>query len=491
MCGIIGGYNIKSVILPLVAGAIRQQNRGHDSAGAVVYPAKGEPLEVKKSGRIGEVFTESRIQRLTPGITGVLQNKYATTGGAQDKTNRQPFTRRYVQNGHVEFLTIAHNGNFTDPLVGMMETTSDSELPLKNFEGTDQNKPIEERIFQALGTLHGAFSLLFVHRSCQGKISLVAVRDPYGFRPLCFGRYNGSYIFASESVALNGIGAEFERFVEPGEIIVADEDGLHSYRPALWQNFPWKFCIFEHIYFAHPCSRVETLDGSEAYVWQIRRELGKMLAVKNPWLENEIDALCPIPNSATIHGIGLANAIGLPLENAIIRNEGSGRTFIAPTGVIRNAAEGEMEELVLHILRKFSFLPGALIDRRAGIVDDSIVRGNTMKFIIRLLKAFNPGLIKDILVLIASAPIINPCFYGIRITSREELAYNQAGQDVEELSHNLGVRQTVYLSTQDQGEAVSKCTGRCPGSFCQACFNGQFPTPIEYMRDDYRQAIGV
>jgi len=491
MCGIIGGYNINQIILPLVAGAIRQQNRGHDSAGAVVYPKKGEPLSVTKSGRIGEIFTDARIQRLMSGVTGVLQNKYATTGGAQDKTNRQPFTRRYVYDGHTEFLTIAHNGNFTDPLVGMMETTSDSELPLKNFEGTDQNKPIEERIFQALGTLHGAFSLLFVHRGGQGKISLVVARDPYGFRPLCFGRYNGSYVFASESVALSGIGCEFERFVEPGEIIVVDEDGFRSYRPALWQNFPRKFCIFEYIYFAHPCSMVETSDGSETYVWQIRRELGKMLATENPWLEQQIDALCPIPNSATVHGIGLANAIGLPLENAIIRNEGSARTFIAPTGVIRNAAEGEMEELALHILRKFSFLPNALIDRRAGLVDDSIVRGNTMRCIVGLLKKFNQNLIKDLSVLIASEPIINPCFYGIRITSREELAYNQAEQDTEKLSRRLGVRQTVYLSNQGQSTVASKCTGMCASSFCQACFNGQYPTPIEHMRSDYRQAIGV
>jgi amidophosphoribosyltransferase len=489
MCGIIGGYNIEKIILLLIAGGIRLQHRGHDSAGAVVYPLNSEPMDIKKNGRIGEIFTNERVQRLIDGTTGILQNKYSTTGGARNKTNRQPFTRQYVRNAQVEFLTAAHNGNFTDPLFGMMETTSDSELPLKNFEDTDPAKSIEERIFQALGTLHGAFSLLFIHRSCGGKISLIAARDPHGFRPLCYGRYNGSYVFASESVALNGIGAEFERFVEPGEIIVVDEDGLRSYKPELWRNCPRAFCIFEYIYFAHPCSRVETPDGSEKYVWQIRRELGKRLAINNRWLEERIDAICPIPNSATVHGIGLANAIGLPLENAIIRNEGSGRTFIAPSGIIRNVAEGDMVEIVLHILRKFSFLPGSLIGRRACLVDDSIVRGNTMKCIVELLKKFNSDLIKDIFVLVASAPIMNPCVYGIRITNREELAYNQAGKDAQKLSANLGAKQVVYLSKKSQSEVVSGCTGMCAASFCQACFNGRYPTPIENMRSDYRQAI--
>ena len=485
MCGIIGVYGIKKAIHTAVAAAIRLQHRGHDSAGAVAYG--NNPREVKKDGRIGEIFTKDRVRRLG-GKTVLVQNKYATTGNADDKANRQPFTRRFVLNGSVEYISLSHNGNFTNPFYGMMESTSDTELVLKGFENTNPSDSIEERIFKTLSVLDGAFSLLFIHRNKQGKDSLIAVRDPYGFRPLCYGKYDGGYIFASESVALAGIGAEFERFVEPGEIIVVDDAGLRSYKPKMWQNYSRAFCIFEYIYFAHPCSRVETDNGEEKYVWQIRHELGKALAASYSNLEKEIDSLCPVPNSATMHAYGISNAVGMPIVSGIIRNAGAGRTFIAPMKMVK-VAEGRMQELMLHILRKFSFPPGALFERRVGLVDDSIVRGNTMQCIVEFLKKYNRNSIKSLIALIASAPITHPCFYGIRINTKRELAINQAGGNPSELAKQLGLDKVVYLLKDKQSKVVAECTGRCADSFCAACFCGEYPTSLEDIREDYRRAL--
>jgi len=481
MCGIIGAYGIKDAILALVAGANIQQQRGHDSSGGIVFfdDPSVEPVEVRKLGRVGDVFTELRVNRMKGARYGLVHCRYSTAGSAFSKRNNQPFTADFHgPKGECEILTYIHNGNFTDPFFGRMMTTSDSELISKGFETTNSQLPIEERIFQTLRLLHGAFSLLFLYRNGNGKISLIVARDPQGIRPLCYAKCGDGYIFASESVALTIIpGVKFEGFVQPGEIIVVDEDGLRSYRPLEWQNQRKAFCIFELIYFMHPCSLVETDNGHLVYIYQIRRALGARLQ-QMAGAPTNLDVICSMPNSGNPHAEGAAVAFDVPFELDITRNDGSGRTFIAPEGLILEAAEGKVDERTLKVLRKFGFYPNALANQVVGIVDDSIVRGLTMRVTMKLLRYYNGDLIKAIYVLVASAPIRYPCFWGINIASRSELAIHQAQGDVETLSSNLGVDSVTYLTVSAMVGTVSECTGKCGQGYCTACFTHEAPTSI-------------
>ncbi len=443
-CGVFGIFDHELAADLTYLGLYALQHRGEESCGIAI--SNGRRIrQVTGMGLVSDVFDLKKLKDLK-GKRAIGHVRYSTTGSSILR-NAQPFVI-----SHNRFsVSIAHNGNLTNAVKlrrrmendgAIFQTTMDSEVVLHLLVRSDKEK-VEDRLIDALTQCDGAYSMLFLTEK-----KLIGVRDPYGFRPLCLGVKDGSYVLASETCALDLIDAEFLREVEPGEMVVVSEDGLGSIRP--FPEKPASSCIFEHIYFARPDSHIF---GDSVY--QVRKRLGMKLAQESPV---DADIVMSIPDSGNYAALGYAEKSGIPFDFGIIRNHYIGRTFIQPS-----------QEMRKHGVKiKLNPMKEVLKGKRVIVVEDSIVRGTTTG---GRIKAIREAGVKEIHMRISCPPIRFPCFYGIDFPSRKELIANELS--VEKIAEFIGVDTLKYLSLEGMLEAVGGGSG-----FCHACFSGKYPTKV-------------
>ena len=444
MCGVFGiRSDDRDVARLAYFGLFALQHRGQEAAGIAVSDA-GRLTVLRDMGLVAQVFDEEKLHAL-PGQVAIGHTRYSTTG-ANAWANAQPL----VHHGRERTVAIGHNGNLTNTAALRADlaadgiglgATSDTET-IAALVANDP-APLEEAAARAMARLQGAYSVVAL---ADGK--LLAFRDPHGIRPLALGRLGGDWVVASETCALDLIGARYERDVRPGELVVVDEDGLHATQ-ALPEGRQ-ALCIFEHVYFARPDS---TLAGSEVHGVRVR--MGERLAAEAPV---EADLVLPIPDSGVPAAVGYTRASGIPYSEGLIKNRYVGRTFIQPE-------QGMREQGI-----RMKFNPLAEVDgKRLVIVDDSIVRGSTMRQLVAML--FDAGA-AEVHVRISSPPVVSPCFYGIDMADEGQLPAAQ--RSVEQMRELIGATSLHYLSL-DGMQAATRLPER---SVCRACFTREYPTRV-------------
>jgi amidophosphoribosyltransferase len=451
-CGVFGIYGPHEDVARLTFfGLYALQHRGQESAG--IATSDGDEIKVYADmGLVSQVFSENELAELQ-GHIAIGHTRYSTTGSSTVE-NAQPI----LVHSDLGPVAVAHNGNIvntpylSERLIARgtpTETTTDSEL-IARLAATGPGRTWEERIRQTLPAVKGAFSLLFMTPH-----ELIAVRDPYGIRPLCLGRLGTSWVVASESCALDTIGAERLRDVQRGEILIIDENGPRSImmdttdaRKAL--------CIFEYIYFARPDSVMD-----DTLVYLARERMGAQLAKEFP---ADADLVMPVPDSATPAAVGYARASGLPYREGLIKNRYIGRTFIQPDQRLRESG----------VALKFNPLPDVLAGKRVVVVDDSIVRGTTTPSTIALLRRAGA---REVHMRITSPPMVNSCYLGIDTARREELI--AANMEIEGIRRHIDADTLGYLSLEGLIEAI----GLPRENFCHACFTGDYPMPVQLDMD--------
>ncbi len=453
MCGVFGIYGQQHAARVTHLGLYSLQHRGQESAGIVAVDVDGTAQTVRKMGLVSDGFEEDRIAAL-PGSTAIGHTRYSTAGSSTID-NAQPVFVRF-RGGHI---ALAHNGNLTNAveLRGALEadgsifaSTMDSEVIVHRIAKSRAARP-EQQLADALSGVQGAYSLVVVIGN-----TLLAARDAHGWRPLAMGRLGDAWVFASETCALDIVGATVARDVAPGEIIAVDAEGMRSLQtpasPVLHR------CVFEYIYFARPDSRV--FGGS---VDRARRALGRRLAKEQP--APGADIVFAVPDSSNAAALGYAEESGLQLEHALIRNHYVGRTFIQPTQAGRDAK----------VKVKYNAVREVLEGKSVVMVDDSIVRGTTTRGLVALLR--NAGA-REVHMRVSSPPITGPCYYGIDTPEREQLI--AANLSIAEVGAAIGVDSLGYLSLDGMLGAVPDG----PEGFCHACFSGQYPTqpPVDIKR---------
>ena len=451
-CGVFGVYSPETADLAglVYYGLFSLQHRGQESAGMVIND-DGVFSAYRDVGLVNDVFTPERLQSLGSGNIAVGHVRYATTG-SDNKRNVQPL----IINHHKGRMALAHNGNLTNSMElrrqleergSIFHTTTDSEvIAYIIVQERLRCGSIEAAVSAAMNRLEGAYSLVISSPS-----KLIAARDPHGFRPLCMGRRkDGMVVFASESCALDAVGAEFERDILPGEIVTVSSQGIHSDRSHCGQAVR-SLCVFEYIYFARPDS---VIDGCS--VCQARKRAGAFLAQAHPV---EADVVIGVPDSGLDAALGYAEASGIPYAMGFTKNKYIGRTFISPTQ--------EMRENGVNI--KLNPIRSVVEGKRVVMIDDSIVRGTTCRRTIDLLRQAGA---KEIHMRVSAPPFISECYYGTDIDDSEKLIANH--HTVEEIAGIIGVDSLGYLSVAD----VVRLAGDKPGGFCTACFGGGYPTAI-------------
>jgi amidophosphoribosyltransferase len=447
-CGVFGIFAPGEDVARITFfGLFALQHRGQESAGIAV--SDGHAIRIHKNmGLVTQVFDEESIQHLI-GISAIGHTRYSTTGSSI-LCNAQPL----AQTSRVGDIAVAHNGNLVNTAAlreellaegCVFETTNDSEV-IAHLLARSHEGCIEETVRNVMLRLEGAYSLVVLTPN-----QLVGVRDPYGIRPLCLGRINGSkYVLASESCALGPVGAAFLREVEPGEVIVIDRDGQHEF-----QAVPMKrhaTCLFEFIYFARPDTMLY-----HRTLHQARRRMGHELAKEHPaW---GADVVIPVPDTSVPAAIGYAEASRIPYGEGIIKNRYIQRTFIQPSQRMRD----------LGARMKYTPLRETLEGKRVVVIDDSIVRGTTTDKLVRML--FEAGA-REVHVRITAPPVKNPCYYGIDMANQSELV--AARHSVEEIRQLIGATTLGYLSL----EGVVRAIGMGKDKFCRACFDGKYPIPV-------------
>ncbi len=472
-CGIFGIFNSSNAAINTYYGLHALQHRGQEASGIVTSSinSNGNPsFNIHKGfGLVSEVFHDTSIlDEQLVGYAAIGHNRYSTTGSSDSKKNIQPFVVNY-RNGN---LAVAHNGNLTNAkeirkqLVdegSIFQTTSDTEVILHLIAKSKLECQIDQ-VKEALSIIEGAFCVVILTDD-----KLIAARDVHGFRPLCLGKLNGSYIVASETCALDILSATYIRDILPGEVVVIDKNSKTDKDPeSYFLNKPLdnvKHCIFEYIYFSRPDSRI-----FGANVDKIRRKLGKVLAQKYPVMDpdGEKVIVISVPDSSNTAAIGYQAQLekaGIPskLEIGLIRSHYIGRTFILPGQ--------QKRELGVRI--KFNTVKGVLEGRTVVVIDDSIVRGTTSKQLISLIREAKP---KSIHFRVSSAPILHPCFYGMDFPSKNELIANICNQDVDKIAEYLGVDTLGYMTIDDM---LSAMVDHDKSNFCTACFSGNYPTEID------------
>ena len=448
-CGIVGAYiPEENVAQTLFFGLFALQHRGQESAG--IATSKGERIGIKaKMGLVSQVFREETLSGL-PGHLGIGHTRYSTMGGSKEY-NAQPL----LADGQRGQIAVGHNGNVinaADLRIEMAEEfgatfnkTSDTEVIAELFAKAPGANWFEVSAY-AMRRLKGAYSLVIMT-----KDQLIAVRDPIGIRPLCLGTLNGGWVVASETAALDNLGAEFVRELEQGETLVIDKDGVKS---KIWSGARSNhaMCIFEQIYFARPDS---ILNGELAY--ETRRRLGAAVYREHPV---DADIVVGIPDSSTPHAVGLAAAAKIPYVEAIIRNRYVGRTFIQPDQHSRSQG----------VKTKFNAMRGVVEGKRLLVVDDSIVRSTTVTRIVKMLRKAGA---KEIHMRVASPPIKSTCHFGVDMATLGELiAYNKT---VDEIRDYIGADSLAYLSVEGLLQAV-----RAPDkTYCNGCLTGKYPIPVQ------------
>ncbi len=454
MCGVFGVYAAERDVARLTYfGLFALQHRGQESAGIAVSE-HGRLTALRDLGLVTQVFDEQKLHGLR-GQVAIGHTRYSTTGSSQ-WANAQPL----VQHGRARTVALGHNGNLVN--VGQvrddlnadgvtLRTTSDSEL-IAALIANDE-APLAEAVANAMQRLDGAYSVVALS---EGQ--LVACRDPYGFRPLVLGRIGGEdWVVASESCALDLVGAEMVREVAPGEVIVIDGDGLRASR-ALDPAPAGALCIFEFFYLARPDSRLE---GVEVHGARVR--MGETLAREAP---AEADLVLPIPDSGTPAAIGFSRALGIPFSEGLIKNRYVGRTFIQPDQELRRQG----------IRLKFNPL-AEVAGKRLVVVDDSIVRGNTTREIVRML--FDAGA-AEVHVRVSSPPVIGQCFYGIDLADPAEMVASD--KTVEQVRAFIGATSLAYLSH----DGLVAATRRPATALCRACLTGDYPTDVPIDQEKLR-----
>ncbi len=448
-CGVFGIYAPQEPTAKLTYfGLYALQHRGQESAGITTFDAQGESHTYKAMGLVSQIFNEAILTSL-PGDIAVGHNRYSTTGSSQI-CNAQPL----VIPTKLGDLALGHNGNLVNALELRAElvaqgvsltSSSDSEaIGWAVAEGVNQTGDWIKGTIEAMKRCRGAFSLVI--GTAQG---IMAVRDSYGVRPLVLGRMGeNNWVVASETCALDIIGAEMAGEVKPGELVWIDGRGAQSYQ---WQAPSPKLCIFELIYFARP----DSISNSES-LYAYRMRLGKILATEAPV---PADLVIGVPDSGIPAAIGYSQASGIPFGEGLIKNRYVGRTFIQPTQAMREAG----------IKMKLNPLKDVLQGKRVVVVDDSIVRGTTSRKIVQTLREAGA---REVHMRISSPPVTHPCFYGIDTDSQDQLI--GAKQTVAEIAQTIGVDSLAYLSEGGMLQA----TETDPQAFCTACFNGKYPIEI-------------
>jgi len=442
-CGVFAVYGHEDAARVTFFGLFALQHRGQESAGIAV--ADGcQVLERKGMGLVSEVFREDTLPKL-PGHLAIGHVRYSTTGSSVI-SNAQPFL---VHHGN-EYYALAHNGNLVNAHAlrveledsgSIFQSTMDSEVVVHLLAAHLKNG-LEEALVHALGRIEGAYSIVMLTRE-----RVIAARDPRGFRPLALGQFNGGWVIASETCAFDLVGATYLRDVEPGEIIIIDDQGLHSIRP--FPKLTSSHCIFELIYFARPDSQVF---GRNVYL--CRKRLGYHLANE---YRPDVDLVMPFPDSGNYAALGYAEESGIPFEMGMIRNHYIGRTFIQPSQAMRNFG----------VRVKLNPVRPLLQGKKVLIVEDSIIRGTTSRNRVKHLREIG---VKELHMAVSCPPTTYPCPYGIDFSHQGELIAAR-NENVAGIAEFIGLDSLHYLSLDGMVEA----TGMEANNFCLSCYNGRYP----------------
>ena len=450
-CGVFGIFGHVDSAAHTALGLHALQHRGQESAGIV--SCDGEHFHSHRGlGLVGDNFSSAAVINRLRGHSAIGHNRYATTGETVLR-NVQPLFAELAFGG----LAIAHNGNLTNAIAVrnqlvqrgcLFQSTSDTEV-IVHLMAISELSPVIDRLVDALNQVKGAYSLV-----AMTDDALIGVRDPMGVRPLIIGDMEGAPVLTSESCALDILGAQFVRDVEPGEVVVISDRGIDSIKP--FPPVPQRFCIFEHVYFARPDSRVE---GQSIY--ETRKRIGAELADESMV---DADLVVPVPDSGVPAAIGYAAQAGQPFELGIIRNHYIGRTFIEPTDQIRH----------LGVKLKHNANAASLRGKRVVLVDDSIVRGTTSVKIVEMVRAASAT---EVHMRIASPPTTHSCFYGVDTPSRDKLMASSMG--VEAMANHIGVDSLAFVSMDGLYRAVGEDSrhNQAP-QYCDACFSGDYPIAL-------------
>lgn len=462
-CGIVGIYNCDDAAKHTVLSLHALQHRGQESAGIVSYDNLHFHIH-KGMGLVNEVFGESESTERLLGKMAIGHVRYSTSGDTVSR-NIQPLVADYTLGG----IAIAHNGNLTnawslrEKLVhkgSIFQSSSDTEVIIHLIATSIKERTLD-RVIDAISHIQGAYSIVALTRK-----KLIGLRDPYGVRPLVIGKLNDSWILASETTALNIIGADFIRDVDPGEIVWFDSQGINSIKP--FREKQSKFCIFEYVYFSRPDSKVEGLSVNE-----VRKAIGAELAKEFPV---EADVIIPIPDSGVPAAIGYALASGIPFDMGIIRNHFVGRTFIEPTQEIRNLSV------------KLKHLPckSSIQGRRVVLIDDSIVRGTTSKKLINMVRQSGAT---EVHMRVAAPPTASPCYYGIDTPTEDELIASKETK-IEEIRKFIGADSLAYISIDGLYRAVcGEFRNNKEPQFCDACFTKEYPIKLTDQKNNKSESL--
>ena len=457
-CGVVGITAGHNVVAGLQKALMIIQHRGQDSAGISVFDGNSIST-VKDAGLVQTALPKERIENLN-GNVGIGHVRYATTGG-KGSMNAQPM----IMTTAFGMIALAHNGDLTNyeklkaaymAKGAAFQTDSDTELIINLISrrmGQDQD-PVKA-IKAVMSEIEGAYALSLM---INGR--LFGIRDPLGIRPLCIGKLDDGYMICSESSAVYALGGEVVRDVVPGEIVELTKDIVKSYAPT--NRIPYAHCYFEWVYFARPDS---VMDGREVY--EVRKNVGRVLAREHP---ADVDLVMPIPDSGRAHAIGFAIESGLPYEEGFMKNRFAERTFILPDQAAREKA----------VSSKMIPIKSTVNGKRILIIDDSIVRGTTLKKLVTMLREAGAT---EVHVRIGSPPIIAPCFYGIDMKNREQFIANK--HTVDEIREIIGADSLGYISIQGLVEAI----GIPASDLCLACVNGKYPTKIEGEEHRYQTKL--
>ena len=451
-CGLFAVFGHPNAAVLSYYGLFALQHRGQESAGIVTSNGPGTSFLMHKDmGLVSQVFGQEELAKLK-GMRAIGHTRYSTTGTSTIK-DAQPFVVDCVRGQ----MAIAHNGNLINADVlrdelerrgSIFQTTADSEIILHLLAQPSDNGG---NVLAALRRIQGAFSLIIM-----SERELIAVRDPFGWRPLSLGKLDGAYVLASETCAFDLIHAEFIREIEPGEVLIIDENGLRSERP-----FPEErpaFCMFEYVYFARPDSMLGGVN-----VGKVRMEMGRELARKFPV---EADIVVPVPDSGNYAALGFAQELKIPYAHAFVRNHYIGRTFLQPSQLIRD----------FDVRVKLNLIKEIVAGKRVVVVDDSIVRGTTARA--RVVNLREAGA-REVHMRVSCPPHRFACHYGIDFPDPEKLIANQ--RSMEDICKYLGVDSLGYLDV----EGMVHATGKPLNSFCLACFNGDYPLPVDPALDKF------
>jgi amidophosphoribosyltransferase len=459
-CGVFGIFGRQDAAAIVTLGLHALQHRGQEAAGIVSYDDKQFHIE-RHVGLIGDRFTKQSVLDRLPGSRAIGHTRYATTGGAGVR-NIQPFFAELADGG----FAVAHNGNITNAMTvqrtlqkqgSIFSSTSDTETIL-HLVATSRERDLNARFIDAMRQLEGAFSLVALSSK-----KMIGCRDPLGIRPLVLGDLDGAWILASETCALDIIGARFVRDIEPGEMVVITAKGVESLYP--FEPQKTRFCIFEYVYFARPDSSVEGRN-----VYEVRKRIGAELAREIPV---EADIVVPVPDSGTPAAIGFSQEAGIPFELGIIRNHYVGRTFIQPGDSIRH----------MGVRLKHNANRSMIEGKRVVLVDDSIVRGTTSQKIVQMVRDAGAS---EVHMRIASPPTRASCFYGVDTPEKSKLLASR--MSIEEMAAFIRVDTLGFLTLDGLYRAVGHA-GRDQDQpqFCDACFSGQYPTRLA----DFEQSDNV